>query len=99
MAVLKSLYKKIVLAITSFFCGASGAFLLSGAGSPGLNIMMGLIFLVSLLNLSLYTKEYYLSFKKHMATFHPPPQKPESGGLSGAAEGGPRPGGGSGPKN
>ena len=74
---LKSLYKKTVLAFTSFFCGISGAFLLSGAGSPGLNVMFGLIFLVSLLNLSLYTNEYYKSFIKQAASFFPPPAKPE----------------------
>jgi len=78
--VLKSLYKKIVLTLTSFFCGASGAFLLSGVGSPGLKIMFGLIFLVSFLNLSLYANEYYTSFKKQMASFLPQPAKPEGGG-------------------
>jgi len=80
---LKSLYKKIVLAITSFFCGASGAFLLSGAGSPGLNLMFGLIFLVSFLNLSLHANEYYKDFKKRVAYFCPPPAKPEGGGSGG----------------
>ena len=73
---LKSLYKKTVLAVTSFFCGVSGAFLLSGAGSPGLNIMFALIFLVSLLNLSLYTNEYCKSFITQAASFFPPPAKP-----------------------
>jgi hypothetical protein len=86
--VLKSLYKKIVLAITSFFCGASGAFLLSGAGSPGLNLMLSLIFLVSLLNLSLYVGEYYKSFKKQVASFLPPPPKPEGGSGGGHGQGG-----------
>ena len=76
---LKRLYKKIVLALTSFFCGSSGAFLLSGAGSPGLNVMFGLIFLVSFLNLSLYAGEYYQSFKKQVASLYPPPAKPEGG--------------------
>ena len=84
---LKSLYKKIVLGITSFFCGASGAFLLSGAGSPGLNIMFGAIFLVSLLNLSLYANEYYKSFKKQVASLCPPPAKPEGGGQGGGGGG------------
>jgi len=88
--VLKSLYKKIVLTITSFFCGASGAFLLSGAGSPGLNFMFGLIFMVSLLNLSLHAGEYYQGFKKKAASFLPPPPKPEGG------PGAPGKGGGSG---
>jgi hypothetical protein len=96
--VLKSLYKKIVLAITSFFGGASGAFLLSGAGSPGLNLMFSLIFLVSLLNLSLYIGEYYKSFKKQAASFLPPPPKPEggSGGGHGSGGGGHGQGGGHG---
>jgi hypothetical protein len=98
--VLKSLYKRIVLGLTSFFCGVSGAFLLSGAGSPGLNVMAGLIFLLSLLNLSLHVKDYGQSFKKRMAAFHPPPPppppKPESGGQGGGQGPG---GGGGGPKN
>jgi hypothetical protein len=85
---LKSFYKKIVLAITSFLGGVSGAFLLSGAGSPGLNLMFSLIFLVSLLNLSLYIGEYYQSFKKQMASFLPPPPKPEGGSGGGHGSGG-----------
>jgi hypothetical protein len=85
--VLKSLYKKLVLTITSFFCGASGVFLLSGAGSPGLNLMFGLIFWMSLLNLSLHAGEYYKSFKKKAASFFPPPPKPE-GGSGGQGHGG-----------
>ena len=84
---LKKLYKKIVLAITSFFCGASGAFLLSGAGSSALNLMFGLIFLVSLLNLSLYANEYYQSFKKQVASLCPPPVKPPEGGGHGGGGG------------
>ena len=94
---LKSLYKKIVLAITSFLGGASGAFLLSGAGSPGLNIMMGLIFLVSFLNMSLYINEYYKNFKTRMASFRPPPPpppKPASGDPGGGPGSGPGPGSG-----
>ena len=80
---LKSLYKKIVLTITSFFCGASGVFLLSGAGSPGLNLMCGLIFLVTLLNLSLHAGDYCNSLKKKAASFLPPPPKPEGGSGGG----------------
>jgi len=83
LTVLKSLYKRIVLTITSFFCGASGAFLLSGAGSPGLNLMFGLIFLVCLLNLSLHAGDYYNRFKKKAASFLPPPPKPEGGSGGG----------------
>jgi len=82
--VLKSLYKKIVLAVTSLFCGASGTFLLAGIGSPGLKVMSGLIFLVSFLNLSLYVNDYYKDFKKQVAYFFPPPAKSEGGGQGGA---------------
>jgi uncharacterized membrane protein YfcA len=95
--VLKNLYKKIVLALTSFFCGISGAFVLSGAGSPGLNVMFGLIFVLCLLNLSLHANEYYKSFKTRLASFHPPPPppaKPEGGGGSGGGGGGGSGGGG-----
>ena len=80
---LKSFYKKIVLAVTFFLGGASGVFLLSGIGSPGLNVMCGLTFLVSFLNLSLYVNEYYKDFKKEAAVFFPPPAKPEGGGQGG----------------
>ena len=90
---MKNIYKRIVLAFTSFFCGASGAFLLSGAGAPGLNVLIGLIFFVSLINLSLHVKDYYQNFKKRLAEFNPP-AKPEDGQGGGQGGGGGQSGGG-----
>lgn len=51
-------YKKIVVTITIFFAGVSGVFLLSGAGIPGLRILVGLIFFISTLNLTIYLREF-----------------------------------------
>jgi hypothetical protein len=49
--------------------------------------MFGLIFGVSLLNLSLPTGEYCKSFQNKAASFFPPPPKPE-GGSGGQGHGG-----------
>lgn len=51
-------YKKIVTTTTIFFAGVSGVFLLSGAGAPGLRVLVGLIFFISALNLSIYLREF-----------------------------------------
>lgn len=51
-------YKKIVIIITLFFAIVSGVFLLTGVGMPGLRILVGLIFLISFFNLSVYTPEF-----------------------------------------
>lgn len=51
-------YKKFVSTVTIFFAGVSGVFLLSGAGAPALRLLVGLIFFISLLNLSIYLREF-----------------------------------------
>lgn len=51
-------YTKAVTTITTFFAGVSGVFLLSGAGAPGLRILVGLIFFISVLNLSIYLRKF-----------------------------------------
>lgn len=53
-----NLYKKTVVIVTIFFAGVSGVFLLSGAGHPGLRLMVALIFFISCLNLSVYPREF-----------------------------------------
>lgn len=51
-------HKKIVALVTLFFAGTSGVFLLTGAGAPGLRLLICLIFFVSALNLSVYWREF-----------------------------------------
>lgn len=51
-------YKKIVTTITIFFAGVSGVFLLSGTGLPVIRVFTALIFFISLLNLSIYIREF-----------------------------------------
>ena len=51
-------HKKITALVTLFFAGISGVFLLTGAGAPGLRLMICLIFFISVLNLSVYWREF-----------------------------------------
>lgn len=97
-------YKKIVVTITIFFAGVSGVFLLSGAGIPGLRILVGLVFFISTLNLTIYLREFGQWSRKviqtaggQLSTTGKSGKKPDSedkpGGPAGKAkpgEGGPR---------
>jgi len=51
-------YKKIVITVTIFLALVSGVFTLTGVGSPGLRILVGLIFLTCFLNLSVYARDF-----------------------------------------
>ncbi len=80
--------------ITAFFCGSSAVFLLSGAGYPGLRILIFLIFFVSGLNLSLYAKEIYHGLRKAVTLFGGQSEEPAPKGDKGPGkgEGGEKPG-------
>ncbi len=93
------LYRKIVTLVTIFFAGVSGVFLVAGAGAPGLRLLVGLIFFISLLNLSLYTREFGRWLKRviqtaggHLAAGDQPPPPPPGGAKSGGGKPG-KPGG------
>ncbi|MDR2826805.1 MAG: hypothetical protein LBV77_01970 [Candidatus Adiutrix intracellularis] len=73
---MKKFYKQMVLALTAFLGWTSGIFILSGAGSSRLNLLVGLIFFVSLINISLYIGEYYKNLKKYLVQFNPSLPKP-----------------------
>jgi|GEM_PF-3831262 len=96
-------YKKVVTTITIFFAGVSGVFLLSGAGAPGLRVLVGLIFFISFLNLSTYLREFAQWSQRvvrtaggQLASAGKTDKKPGTEGKAGGpgkskpAEGGPR---------
>jgi len=94
---LKKAYWKVVMLITAFFCGSSAVFLLSGAGYPGLRVLVFVIFLVCLLNLSLYAREIVQGLKTAARLVGG--QSAEPGGQGPPAKGGDKGGGkGEGPK-
>ena len=80
-------YRKVVQIITAFFSGISGVFLLSGAGGPGLRLLVGLICFISLLNLSLYAREVYQSCQRAFKLMGGQSAEPEAKG-DGKKEGG-----------
>lgn len=61
-------YKKVVAIITTFCGGVAGVFLVTGAGAQGLRLMVTLIFILCLLNVSVYLREFGLWLKKTMQT-------------------------------
>lgn len=78
------LYRKIVTIITAFCGGVTGVFLLSGAGAPGLRVLVLLFFLICLLNASTNIGDFTAWLKKtiqvasgHLATASKPDAKPQ----------------------
>ncbi|MDL2259652.1 hypothetical protein LJB99_02085 [Deltaproteobacteria bacterium OttesenSCG-928-K17] len=51
-------YRKIVIVITCFFAFISGVILISGGGEPALRLLVGAVFIVSFLNLTVYVREF-----------------------------------------
>lgn len=89
-------YKKMVIAVTTFFTCVSGVFLLAGAGSPGVRLMVTAIFFISFLNLSVYARELYQNVKQSRpggVKPEPPKDAAKPGGQGKPGGGGP--GGGS----
>ncbi|MDR1045657.1 MAG: hypothetical protein LBP33_11155 [Candidatus Adiutrix sp.] len=84
-----AIYRKLVWLITAFFAGVSGVFLLSGAGSPGLRLLVAAVFFISLLNLSLYARELYRDFTGAFKLMGGQSAEPEGQGGNGKARGGP----------
>ena len=78
------LIKKIVTAITLFYTAVSGIFLLSGAGSNRLQIMVALIFFISVINLIPNARDYYLEKKKtvRLGGVESPDKKEQGSGAS-----------------
>ena len=72
--------------ITVFSGGVAGVFLLSGAGAPGLRVLVLLFFLICLLNASIYIRDFTAWLKKtiqvasgHLAAAGKPDAKPQGG--------------------
>ncbi len=100
-------YRRIVTNINIFFAGITGVLLVSGAGSLELKIIGGLIFLICVLNLLIYLKEFgkwckgsvqaaasEIATRSGPAKAPAPPQgggKPGGGGGGGGAGGAPPP--------
>jgi hypothetical protein len=85
----------MVIVVTAFIGGVAGVFLLSGAGVPGLRVLVSFLFFVCLLNLSLYLKEFGQWCHKSiqaagsaLAGQKPAEAKPAGGGGSGGQGGG-----------
>ena len=97
-------YPKIVAITTAFVGGSAGVFLVTGAGAPVLRILVWLIFLLCLLNVSIYFREFFKWLQKtiqsagaHLAATGKPPPKPgdgKPGGDGGKPGGDGKPGGG-----
>jgi uncharacterized membrane protein YgcG len=95
MKIMKTV-KKMAAAVTTFACGSSGLFLLSGAGEAWSRLLIAVIFFLAAINLAAPAAEYFLEKRRLKTAGAAQAAKPGGGGAGGSGAGGAS--GGSGPR-